>query len=211
MITNQEIVDTYLAYKHMKLSGTARDDVRMMMPFYLMDASYQVYCKDVKDYPCKQMLKNVKGRWRESYRKFNREFFMAFNPDQVEFITDQMDEFEEYIHNKMVMLKTTVMGVFSPEATFEEKKILASVLTSNALSQMAQYIYSDMYRNSRLQNIDHPLIEAVTKNSYEFARHFPVSRTVDITASDKVSNMIDVLCKEVIKFLKSKFEEENKS
>ena len=211
MITNQEIVDTYLAYRHMKLSGTARDDVRMMMPFYLMDASYQVYCKDVKDYPCKQMLKNVKGRWRESYRKFNREFFMAFNPDQVEFITDQMDEFEEYIHNKMVMLKTTVMGVFSPEATFEEKKILASVLTSNALSQMAQYIYSDMYRNSRLQNIDHPLIEAVTKNSYEFARHFPVSRTVDITASDKVSNMIDVLCKEVIKFLKSKFEEENKS
>lgn len=211
MITNQEIVDTYLAYRHMKLSGTARNDVRMMMPFYLMDASYQVYCKDVKDYPCKQMLKNVKGRWRESYRKFNQEFFMAFNPDQVEFITDQMDEFEEYIHNKMVMLKTTVMGVFSPEATFEEKKILASVLTSNALSQMAQHIYSDMYRNSWFQNIDHPLIEAVTKNSYEFARHFPVSHTVDITASDKVSNMIDVLCKEVIKFLKSKFEEENKS
>ena len=205
MITNQEIVDTYLAYRHMKLSGTARDDVRMMMPFYLMDASYQVYCKDVKDYPCKQMLKNVKGRWRESYHKFNTEFFLAFNPDQQEFITDQMDEFEEFIHNKMVMLKTTVMGVFSPEATFEEKKILASVLTSNALSQMAQYIYSDMYRNSRLQKIDHPLIEAVTKNSYEFARHFPVSRTVDITASDKVSSMIDSLCKEAIKFLNMKF------
>lgn len=212
MITNQEIVDTYLAYRKMKLSAaSARDDVRMLMPFYLMDASYQVFCKDVKDYECKHKAKETKKRWRESYRRFYSQFFMAFNPDQVEFITDQMDEFEEYIHNKVVMLKSTVMGVFSKEATFEEKKILASVLTSNALSQMAQYIYSDMYRGSRLQQLNNPHIEAVTKNSYEFARNFPVSREVDLTASDKVSNMIDVLCKEVIKFLKSKFEEENKS
>ena len=66
MITNQEIVDTYLAYKHMRLSGAARDDVRMMMPFYLMDASYQVYCKDVKDYECKHKAKEAKRRWKEA-------------------------------------------------------------------------------------------------------------------------------------------------
>ena len=191
----------------MKLSGTARDDVRMMMPFYLMDASYQVYCKDVKDYPCKQMLKNVKSRWRESYRKFNADFFKAFNQDQIEFITDQMDEFEDYIHNKMVMLKTTVMGVFSPEASFDEKKILASVLTSNVLSQMAQHVWRDMYRDKWHRPKDNPMIEAVTKNSYEFANHFPVSRGVDLTASDKVSSMISSLCKEVMKFLNMKFHE----
>lgn len=207
MITNQEIVDTYLAYKHMKLSGTARDDVRMMIPFYLMDASYQVYCKDIKGYECKRMLKNVRNRWKESYRKFNAEFFRAFNPDQTEFITDQMDEFEDYIHNKVVMLKTTVMGVFSPEASFDEKKILASVLTCNALSQMAQHIWRDMYRDQWHRPKDNPLIEAVTKNSYEFANHFPVSRGVDLTASDKVSSMISSLCKEVIKFLNMKFHE----
>ena len=181
MITNQEIVDTYLAYKHMKLSG--------------------------KDYPCKQMLKNVKSRWRESYRKFNADFFKAFNQDQIEFITDQMDEFEDYIHNKMVMLKTTVMGVFSPEASFDEKKILASVLTSNVLSQMAQHVWCDMYRDKWHRPKDNPMVEAVTKNSYEFANHFPVSRGVDLTASDKVSSMISSLCKEVMKFLNMKFHE----
>ena len=207
MITNQEIVDTYLAYRHMKLSGTARDDVRMMMPFYLMDASYQVYCRDVKDYECRQKLKSIKHRWRESYHKFSMEFFRAFNLDQQEFITDQMDEFEEFIHNKVVMLKTTVMNVFSPESPFAEKKILASVLTSNALSQMAQHIWHDMYRDCWHRPKDNPLIEAVTKNSYEFANHFPVSKGVDLTASDKVSKMIDALCKEVIKFLKIKFDE----
>lgn len=207
MITNREIVDTWLAYKHMRLSGTARDDVRMMMPFYLMDASYQVYCKDIKDYKCKHKTKEALTRWKNSYRKFHSDFFMAFNQDQIEFITDQMDEFEDYIHNKMVMLKTTVMGVFSPDATFEEKKILASVLTSNALSQMAQHIHSDMYRNKWHQKTDNPLIASVCKNSYEFAKYFPVSDTVDLTASEKVQAMISSLCKDVMKFLKMKFHE----
>ena len=207
MITNQQIVDTYLAYKHMKLSSNMRDDVRMMMPFYLMDASYQVYCKDIKDFPCRQKVKEAKTRWRESYRKFFSDFLLPFDVDQTDFITDQMDEFEDYIHNKVVMLKATVMGVFRPEATFEEKKILASVLTCNSLSQMAQYIYGNMYRNAWNQRKANPQIEAVTKNSYEFARHFPVSHNVDITASDKVNAMINSLCMEVIKFLKEKFNE----
>lgn len=207
MITNQEIVDTYLAYKHMRLSGTARDDVRMMMPLYLMDASYQVYCTDIKNFTCKHKVKEVKTRWKESYRKFFSDFLMPFDVDQTEFITDQMDEFENYIHNKMVMLKSTVMGVFSPEASFEEKMILSSVLTCNALSQMAQHIHADMFRDKWHRPKDNPLIEAVTKNSYEFANHFPVSKGVDLTSSDKVSSMISSLCKDVMKYLKKKFNE----
>lgn len=191
----------------MKLSGTARDDVRMMMPLYLMDASYQVYCKDIKNFECQHKTKEAKTRWKESYREFFSDFLLPFDVDQTEFITDQMDDFEDYIHNKMVMLKTTVMGVFSPEASFEEKKILASVLTSNALSQMAQHVHRDMYRDKWHRPKDNPLIEAVTKNSYEFANHFPVSRGVDLTASDKVSSMISSLCKEVMKYLSMKFNE----
>ena len=204
MITNQESVDTYLAYKHMKLSGPARDDVRMMMPFYLMDASYQVYCEYVKDFECKHMVKVAKKRWKDAYHKFNAEFFRAFNADQQEFITDQMDEFENFINNKMVMLMTTVMGVFHKDASFEEKKILSAVLTSNALAQMAQFVYGDMYRGYYHEKKHNVTIEAVIKNSYEFANNFPVSRGVDLTSSDKVSAMIDVVCKEVMKFLNMK-------
>ena len=105
------------------------------------------------------------------------------------------------------MLKTTVMNVFPQDAPFEEKKILASVLTSNSLSQMAQHIHRDMYRDKWHRPKDNPLIEAVTKNSYEFANHFPVSKGVDLTASDKVSSMISSLCKDVMKYLSMKFNE----
>lgn len=208
MITNKEIVDTYLAYRNMILSDDGhRDDVRMMTPFYLMDASYQVYCQYVKDFDCKHKVKAAKSRWKEAYRQFNAEFFRAFNPDQQEFITDQMDEFENFINNKVVMLLSTVMGVFSPEASFEEKKILAAVLTSNALAQMAQYVYKDMYRGSRHQKVNNPVIDSVIKSSYDFARNFPVSKGVDLTSSDKVSAMINSLCKETMRFINMKFNE----
>lgn len=208
MITNQEIVDTYLAYKGMKQSDPEhRDDVRFLMPFYLMDASYQMYCKDIKDVECKHELKLIKNRWKESYRKFNAEFFKAFNEEQTDFIVDQMDEFEEYINNRIVILKVTVMGVFEAEATFEERNILSATLTSNALSQIAQHIYRDMYRDKWMRPKDNPLIEAVSKNSYEYARHFPVTKYVNLTASEKVSAQIDTLCKEVIRFLKIKLYE----
>lgn len=205
MITNQEIVDTYLAYRHMKLSDALhREDVRMLVPFYLMDASYQLYCRDIKSFNCSHKIRQAKTRWNESYRKFFADFFMAFNPDQQEFITDQMDEFEDYIHNKVVMLKSTVMKVFRPEASFDEKKILASVLTCNALAQMAQFVHRDMFRGEMLQPKNDPHVDAVIKSSYDFAKNFPVTKGVDLTSSKEVSAMINTLCKEVLRFLNLK-------
>ena len=206
MVTYREIVDTYFSYKKLVHSNpSARHNVRLMVPFLLMDVSYQEYCKEVKDYDCKHKYQAAKSRWRESYRKFNADFFMPFNQDQVDFIVDQMDEFEDYIHNKVVMLKSTVMSVFSPEASFEEKKILSSVLTSNVLAQIAQSLWGDMYRRNKwLQKQTNHHIEGVIKNSYDFAKNFPVARNVDLTSSDKVSQMASALSRDIIKYLEDK-------
>lgn len=208
MITNTEIVDAYLRYKGMKLTDQEhRDDTRMLMPFFLMDASYQVYCRDIKDLEARHKLKAAKSKWKESYRTFNADFFMAFNPDQQDFIIDQMDEFETFIHNKAVMLKSTVMSVFSASASFEEKKILSAVMTCNVLAQVAQRIYGDMFRTAHFQKKSCPKIEGVIKGSYEYANNFPVAKNVDLTSSEKVMQAIDTLCKSVIVFIKTKFDE----
>lgn len=209
MITNREIANTYLAYKGLVLTkNKKRDDVRFLIPFYLMDVSYQIYCKEIKDYDCKHKVKQIKSRWKESYRKFYADFFRAFNQEQIDFIIDQMDEFENYIHNKVVMLKSAVMEVLPSDAPFEERKILSSVFTSNVLSQYAQHGYAAMYRNSMLQKKDNPLIEAVTKNSYEFAHNFPAAKSIDITSTQKISEMVTLIGKDVCKYLDMKFNAE---
>lgn len=202
MITNREIADTYLAYKNKKRTATGkRDDTLPLMPFYIMDTCYQIYCKDIKDLPCKHEMKRAKKRWSECYHRFTTDFFMAFNQDQTDYIVDQMDEFNDYIHTTVVMLKSAVMNSFTTETPFEDKKNLAALLACNALAQAAQHLYKDMYRKADMKGETNIHIEGVQKASYDIARFYPVEYGVDITESDKVMEMIDVLCKKIVKFL----------
>ena len=73
---------------------------------------------------------------------------------------------------------------------------------------MAQYYYEDMYRDEYFRKTRNHTIECVVRSSYDFAKHFPVSKTVDLTSSDAVSQQITLLVREVISYLKLKFEEE---
>lgn len=171
------------------------------MPFYIMDACYQIYCKEIKDLPCKQMMKQAKRRWGVCYHQYTTEFFRAFNEDQVEFITDQMDEFNDYIHNSVVILKSKVMSYVPDTVSFEDKKVLASLLLCNVLAQAAQHIHGEMYRNSDMTKEVNIHIEGVKKASYDISRYHPASKGVNLTASAEVMKLIDALCKKIMKFL----------
>ena len=204
-MTNREIVDTYLAYKHRRRTkGEREDNTLPLMPFFIMDTCYQIYCKDIKDLPCKHLMKLAKKRWADAYHKFTTDFFLAFSQDQTDYIVDMMDEFNDYIHTHIVMLKSAVMEYFKDETSFEDKKILASLLTCNVLSQSAQHLYGEMYRKRDMSKEIEPSIEGVRKASYDFSCYYPASKGVDLASSDKVMNMIDVLCKKIVKFLKEK-------
>lgn len=204
MIDNAHIVNRYLAYRKKKRTKGEIDNTLPLMPFFLMDAVYQIYCKDIKKIECKQMLKKAKNRWSEHYNRFNREFFLAFNEDETDYIVEQMDEFGDYIHTTVVMLKSAVMDSFNTDAPFEEKKVLASVMACNVLAQSAQHLHKDMYRNERYKGEINPHIEGVKKASFDFASYYPVTHGVDLTSSDKVMDMIDVLCKKIVQFLTQK-------
>ena len=201
MMTNEEIVDVYLAYKHMKRTQGRRDNLLFLMPFFIMDACYQIYCKDIKDLPCKHMMKQAKKRWGVCYHKYTTDFFRAFNEDQVEFIMDQMDEFNDYIHNSLVILKSKVVGQIPDSVPFEDKKILASLLLCNVLAQAAQHLHGNMYRNSDMTKEVNKDIEGIKKASHDLARLSPSSKGINVTASDEVMNLINALCKKIMKFL----------
>jgi hypothetical protein len=129
-----------------------------------------------------------------------------------------MDEFNDYIHNHIVMLKSTVVRQFSENTPFEDKKILGSLLTCNVLAQAAQHMYGEMFRRgvkyiqckalhgvvTIMPKEEDPFIEAIKRATYEFACLYPTAKGVDLTSSAEVMGMIDVLCKKIIKFLKEK-------
>lgn len=202
-MTKREITDRYLAYRHMKRTKGENGDTLLLMPFFIMDAAYQIYCKDIKDLECKHLAKQAKKKWAKNYHSFTTEFFLAFDEDQTEFITDMMDEFNDYIHNHIVLLKSTVMTNFTDNTPFEDKKVLSSLLACNVLAQAAQHLYGESYRKSDLSKQKNKYIEGCQRASYEYACQYPVAVGVDLTSSDKVMKMIDGLCKKIIQFLSS--------
>lgn len=219
MITNQEIVDTYLAYKHKKRTeGEKVDNTLPLMPFFIMDACYQIYCKDIKDLPVKQLMKKHKKKWAENYHKFTTDFFRAFNQDQVDYIIDMMDEFNDFIHNTIVMLKAEVVNYLKQNIPFEEKKVLGSLLACNVLAQAAQIMYGEMFRKGQIRYHCKALhsvvtvmpreknnyIDSVKKANYDFACCFTSAKEIDLTDSDKVMAVVNILCKKIVKFLKDK-------
>ena len=218
-MTQREIVDTYLAYKHRKRTpGERIDNTLPLMPFFIMDVCYQIYCKDIKNIPCKHMMKKAKTRWSENHHIFTNDFFRAFNQEQTDYIIDMMDEFNDYIHNYVVMMKSAVMNHISGNASFEDKKVLGALMTCNVLAQSAQILYGEMFRigtkTYKARSLHayitvmpkeiNPHIEAIQKASYDIACFYPTAKGVDLTASDKVMGMINTLCKHIVNFLKEK-------
>ena len=200
-MTNKDIVNIYLAYKHKRKTKGKEVNTLFLMPFFVMDACYQVYCKEIKDFPCKHQMKQAKKRFAECYHKYTTDFFRAFNEDQMEFITDQMDEFNDYIHNSMVILKSKAFNIIPDSYSFEERKLLAALLLCNVLAQAAQHLHGNMYRHADMTKEVDPNIAGMQKASYDMARHHPASKGVNLTAPGEVMKLIDALCKKIMKFL----------
>jgi hypothetical protein len=226
MITNREIADAYLAYKHRKRTkGERIDNTLPLMPFFIMDACYQIYCKDIKDIPCRHLTKQAKKRWADAYHQFTTDFFAAFSPEQTDYIVDLMDRFNDYIHTNVVMLKSAVMNYFTDNTPFEDKKILGALLTCNVLAQSAQHMYGEMFRTGQkmypikslkgvitmMPKEINPHLETIKKASFDFANTYPHGKGVDLTSSDKVMEMIGALCRKIVRFLNETENETNAS
>lgn len=204
-MNNNEIVETYLRYRGKVRTKTGkRDNTLPLMPFFLMDIVYQIFCKDIKTMECKHQMQRYRTIWAENYQKFNNEFFRPFNEDQKDYVIDLMDEFDGYIHNTVVMMKSAVVNSFVDDAEFEDKKNLASLLTCNVLCQAAQHLYGDMYRDRYMRKETNPHIAAIQQASYKIACHYPAGKATDLTSQEQVIKMIDVLCKKIVKFLNVK-------
>lgn len=188
----------------MKLSEGIRDNTYPLLAFFIMDVAYQVYCKDIKDLKFRFELRKAQKQMAEGFHKFNADFFMAFNADEQDYIIDQMDEFDKYIHTSVVILKTTIMDAFANDVPFEEKKTIAAAMACNVLAQAAQHVHMDMYRNERMKGLVNPFIEGVKKGSRDVSHYYPLTKNIDLTASDKVMANISSLCKKIVGFLKTK-------
>lgn len=197
------MIDTYL--KSIGMKRIKGDGLDPLMPFIMMDAMYQIYTKEIAPLPCRHELKHVKKSWIEGYNVFNREFFRAFNVDEQGEVIDLMDDFEKFIHNDVLIAKLAIMNELRDLPT-EDASVCASCVMCNILAQAAHIIWSKIFGKCRLLNPAGKYILGVEKNSTKFMNlyHSRIStRHVDPNRSKKIVDSVDILCKKMVKWVKS--------
>ncbi len=200
-MTNTEIVDKWLASVGMKrVSGSSLEPI---LPFFMLDAAYNMWIKDIQPIECRHETKRIKKEWVSRYGVFNRQFFRAFTLDEQCEITDKMDSFDSYIGNHVMVAKVQVMNLMKDLDTDQAIRC-ASLLIINILCQSAQIVWRHVYKNRRDRDRVNPDIQSLEKLSSKFmnAYHSGISsRNVNPNESKPIVDAVDVLCNKMIKWL----------
>ena len=98
-MTNQEINNALLRRRGYTQYRGNKDNLSPLMYFFLLDASFQVFDKDVSKQACSGMQSKHMGRMKEAYHLFFKDFFAAFSPDQIDYLLEKADAYEAYIQH----------------------------------------------------------------------------------------------------------------
>ena len=196
-MTALDIVDTYIATLGLKrLKGERASPI---LPFFILDAMYDILTKDIAPVPVKGITKKALNEWMHNYGLFNRSFFRAFTQDQQDEVIDIMDAFEKHIGNDLTVTKVAVMNQLAKHGIeFERQKILASAVVANILAQQAGIIWEEVFKKS---NRYLSAIELHSKRWMQgyFLQHFPGH--VNPNDDESICLAVDILCKKIIHFL----------
>lgn len=201
----QNLSDAYLAHKGLRrVAGGGYDAI---LPFFMLDAMYQIMSKDIATVPSRQEQKLALKRWQASYNSFNRDFFSAFSQDQQDEIIDMMDSFEAFINNDIIVAEVAVMNELAKyDISFDQQKVVASCMMCHVLAQAAQITWNAIYKNSRFCPKESPHIKAILKHSSTWMNlYFAKISDAHINPNDseQICTAMDILCKKMVKFLKT--------
>lgn len=209
-MTNREITDIYLKHKKKKRISEPSEAMTALLPFFIMDACYQLYSKYISPMECTFLLKKHKKEWSRNYQKFNKDFFYPFNDDETDFIVDKMDSFGDYISNYLKIGRAKIMNALRQEdLPFETREILATCMMCNILAQSAQCIWQRVYQNKLGEGEVNYEIQGVAKASIGFmdAYHHS-SRHIDLNECPEVVEAVDVLCKKIVQWLAEDYKQQ---
>ena len=168
-VTNQEINEALLSRRGYKQYKGNKDNVSALMYFFLMDASQQIFAKDVTKQECSGMQAKLMGRMRDGYHLFFKNFFAAFNEEQTDYLLDKVDAFEQHIQHHLDIAEIAMQECDNDKPN-EVQREVSRMWLCNLLAASAQDFHGECWRTGR----NHPLfdryIDQVLKASKEYAR-----------------------------------------
>ncbi len=154
-----EIIDK--ALRAIGMTRIAGNSVEPIMPHLLADIAYQIFLKDIAPLPLRHQMKQMATDWKKRYGLFNRPIFSFLTQDESVELTDWMDSVSEYLANEITMIRAKIIEVLSEIPSFEDKRIVSSLLLCNIFAEYAECAYHKVF--------------FVPKQTYFGAKEMPLS------------------------------------
>lgn len=200
-MTNKEINEAYLKHRGYHQIKGNKDNLSMMMHFFLMDASKQIFDKDVKTQVCAGKQKIHMSRWKDGYYLFFKKFFLAFNQEQIDFLLDKVDAFEEYIQHHLDIAEIA-MQECDNSIPIETQRELSRAWLCNLLAADAQDFHGECWRTSRNKPLFDPDIDRVLAASKEYSRlRFGEGNILTEKQFKRVQDSVKVIARKICDFV----------
>ena len=145
MCTNKEINSVYNAFRG--VHGTAGDMnvLTSLVHFFLLDASYDNFRKNVKTLPLKHENKRIVKKMQETYDAFFIRFFAPFSLDQRIFLGDKSDALREHIANDVERARLAMMDCCD-DCDLDTQTEIADIWLCNRFASEAQGFYQRVWK-----------------------------------------------------------------
>lgn len=171
-----------------------------LLPFFIMDVQFQIYCHDIAYLPVKYQMKQVRGKWIAAYNKFNKAFFNAFTQDEQDELIDKMDDFADYIQNDVMVAKVAFMDMVK-DLPFERQGVIGACLMCNVLAQSAQVIWGKVYHDRHGVKETNGELRRIQICSYDFLNmYYREGRNISCD-TPRITEAVNILCRKIVKWL----------
>ena len=207
-MTNKEINDALLKHRGYRQYHGNKDNLSPLMFFFLMDASFQVFDKDVSKQVCKGKEKAYMRRMKEAYHLFFKDFFAAFDIEQTDYLMDKVDAFEEYIQHHLDIAEIAIQECDN-SLPIETQREISRTWLCNLLAADAQDFHGECWKTGRRQPLCNRYIDQVLKASKEYARlRFGEGPVMTERQFTRVQDSVRIIARKVCAWILSDYNQE---
>ena len=213
-MNKRDLINAYLnSVGRTRVQG---DSTEPLLPFLLGDAIYTIYNRDIAPLDLRREEKKLRNDWAENYTRFNRPFFAAIGVDASDQVTDLMDDFEDFIANNVMILRSELMLLLG-DVPFDERKPIVSALLCHVLAQAAKCAWGNVYRvkkvlgmtaGGRQMTVHRPeknmQLDAINRDAFALANRWHsriCEALVDPNKTKGIPPAINALCRRIYLWL----------
>lgn len=207
-MTNKEINDAILKTKGCVQYIGNKDNLSPIVYFFLMDASFQIFQSNIRNKECTGQQKRLMNQMIDGYNLFFKDFFHAFNQDQIDYLIDKLDSFEDYI-NPHLEIAEIAMQECDNEKSIQVQKDMSSVWLCNILAADAQDMFGECWKTSHVRPDKNKYIGQVVAASKQYSLiRFGQGQSINQKKFDRLQKSVKVIAHKVMDWILDDYNKE---